>query len=158
MLNRFWKDERGVILSVEIVLLGTILVLGMIVGLVEVQSAVVAELGDLGDALGNLDQSYQVPGIVSFKHGGSCGNTSTCGIKAATSGASYRDRPDLCDCNAVIVCHSDHDHGEKGAFTNDRAAGGVTAHHGGGVHRGPVKAQRGEQKKRQPVPAVPRKK
>ena len=51
MLNRFWKDERGVILSVEIVLLGTILVLGMIVGLVEVQSAVVAELGDLGDAL-----------------------------------------------------------------------------------------------------------
>ncbi|MEO1981403.1 MAG: hypothetical protein ABGZ24_12870, partial [Fuerstiella sp.] len=80
MLNTFWKDEEGVILSAEIVLLGTILVLGMIVGLVEVQSAVVAEMSDLGDAIGNMNQSYQTPGIVSLKHIG------VCGIKAATYG------------------------------------------------------------------------
>ena len=35
MLKNLWNDESGVILSAEIVLVGTILVLGMIVGLVE---------------------------------------------------------------------------------------------------------------------------
>ena len=39
-----WNDESGVILSAEIVLIGTILVLGMIVGLVELQCSVIAEL------------------------------------------------------------------------------------------------------------------
>ncbi|MDG1897255.1 MAG: hypothetical protein P8J37_20355 [Fuerstiella sp.] len=161
MLKMFWKDEEGVILSAEIVLLGTILVLGMIVGLVEIQSAVVAEMSDLGDAIGNMDQSYQVPGIVSFKHGNSCGAIGvcgSCGIKAATHGASYSDRPDLCDCNSIIVCAPGHSRGEKGTLRNGGAVGGVPAYHGGEVHQGPARAQHGEHHKRQPVPSVPRQK
>ncbi len=98
MLQNLWNDESGVILSAEIVLIGTILILGMIVGLVELQCAVVGELSDLGDAFGNFDQSYQTSGIFSYKH--------RRGIKAATAGARYRDRPDQCDCNAIIVCIS----------------------------------------------------
>ena len=97
MLKNLWNDESGVILSAEIVLMGTILVLGMIVGLVELQVAVVGELSDLGDAVGNLDQSYRTSGILSLKNREG-------GIKALTSGAYYRDRPDECDCNAIIVC------------------------------------------------------
>ncbi len=168
MFNTFWKDEEGVILSAEIVLLGTILVLGMIVGLVEVQSAVVAEMGDLGDAIGNMDQSYQVPGIVSFNHGNNCGGIGASGIgasgigvsgiKAATHGASYSDRPDLCDCNSIIVCASGHSRGEQGTLRNRGAAGGVPAHHGGAVHRAPVRTEKNEHHKRQPVPAIPQKK
>ncbi len=96
MLKNLWNDESGVILSAEIVLVGTILVLGMIVGLVELQCAVVGELSDLGDAIGNLDQSYQTSSITSSK--------STGGYKAATSGASYYDKQDECDCNEIIVC------------------------------------------------------
>ncbi|HIF00468.1 MAG TPA: hypothetical protein EYG03_25410 [Planctomycetes bacterium] len=96
MLKNLWNDESGVILSAEIVLVGTILVLGMIVGLVELQCAVVGELSDLGDAIGNLDQSYQTSSITSSK--------STGGFKAATYGASYYDQRDECDCNAIIVC------------------------------------------------------
>jgi len=145
----FWKDEEGVILSAEIVMLGTILVLGMIVGLVEVQSAVVAEMSDLGDAIGNLDQSYQTPGIVSLKRNGFCG------IKAATYGASYNDRPDVCDCNALIVCDPRNSWGEKQAFGNCGAVGGVPAHHGRAVHPGAINADASEAGKRQPVPAVP---
>ena len=34
MLKRLWNDECGVILSAELVLIGTILVIWMIVGLV----------------------------------------------------------------------------------------------------------------------------
>ena len=58
-----WNDEYGVIMSAEIVLIGTILVLGMIVGLVELQFAVVFELNDLSSAIGNLDQSYSTSGL-----------------------------------------------------------------------------------------------
>jgi hypothetical protein len=158
MFNTFWNDEEGVILSAEIVLLGTILVLGMIVGLVEVQSAVVAEMSDLGDAIGNMDQSYQVPGIVSFKHGNNCGGIGVCGIKAVTHGASYSDRPDLCDCNSIIVCALGHSRGEQGTLRNRGAVGGVPAHHGGAVHRAPVRTEKNEHHKRQPVPAIPQKK
>lgn len=106
MLKKLWNDECGVILSAEIVIIGTILVIGMIVGLVELQSAVVAELSDIGDAIGNLDQSYQTSGLSSYKSSGR--------IKAATHGASYHDKPDICDCNAILVCDPSISRGEKG--------------------------------------------
>lgn len=109
MLNKLWNDENGVILSAEIVLIGTILVIGMIVGLVELQCAVVAEMSDLGDAIGNLDQSYTISGITSYKSQG--------GVKASTSGASYFDQSDEGDCNAIIVCDQSSSRGEK-SFAN----------------------------------------
>ena len=98
MLKTLWNDESGVILSAEIVLVGTILVLGMIVGLVELQCTVIGELSDLSSAFGNLDQSYQISGFASSKGGNQ--------FKARTFGARYTDRPDTCDCdnNLVIVC------------------------------------------------------
>lgn len=105
MLKTLWNDEAGVILSAELVLIGTILVIGMIVGLVELQCSVVDELNDLGDAIGNLDQSYITSGIVSFKESDQ--------IKAATAGARFRDFPDECDCNAVVVCADARAEGEK---------------------------------------------
>jgi hypothetical protein len=105
MMKSLWNDENGVILSAELVLIGTILVLGMLVGLVELQCAIVAELSDLGDALGNLDQSYVASGLTSVKGNGR--------IKAATAGASYDDRADTCDCNAIIICDQSTSRGEK---------------------------------------------
>ena len=86
-------------MSAEIVLDGTILVLGMIVGLVELQCAIIGELSDLSSAFGNFSQSYQVPGFASSKGGGQ--------FKARTYGASYTDLPDTCDCdqNLSIVCN-----------------------------------------------------
>jgi Flp pilus assembly pilin Flp len=105
MLKKLWNDEVGVILSAELVLILTILVIGMIVGLVELQCAVVAELSDLGDAIGNLDQSYVTSGITSVKNYG--------GIKAAVAGARYGDQADVCDCNSIIVCDPSTSAGEK---------------------------------------------
>jgi hypothetical protein len=105
MLNKLWNDEAGVILSAELVLIGTILVIGMVVGLVELQCAIVAELSDLGDAIGNFDQSYQTSGLLSVK--------STGGIKAVVFGSRFFDGPDICDCNAIIVCDPGIGGGEK---------------------------------------------
>ena len=103
MLKSLWNDESGVIMSAELVLIATILVLGMIVGLVELQVAVVAELSDLASAFGNLDQSYRLSGFTSRKQNGS--------IKARTHGAAYHDAVDDCDCDTpTLVCN---DSGEK---------------------------------------------
>lgn len=97
MIKALWNDEAGVILSAEIVLVGTILVIGMIVGLVELQCSVVDELNDLGEAIGSLNQSYITASVLSVKANGQ--------IKGATSGSSFFDRVDSCDGNeCAIIC------------------------------------------------------
>lgn len=104
VLKTLWNDESGVILSAELVLVCTILVLGLLVGMVELQCAIVGELSDLGSAFGNLNQSYNHSGFSSSKGAGQ--------FAARTYGAAYTDRADTCDCDAnlTIVCN---DPGEK---------------------------------------------
>ena len=52
MLRQLLHDESGFIISAELVLVATLLVIGMIVGMSEVQHAVVQELNDVADAIG----------------------------------------------------------------------------------------------------------
>ncbi len=58
MLNALKNDEDGFVVSAELVLVGTILVLGMIVGLTELSFNVNQELEDLGSAIGAINQTY----------------------------------------------------------------------------------------------------
>lgn len=83
MLRRLWNEDEGAILSSELVLFGTILVIGMITGLSSVQTSVVAELGDLANAIGSVNQSYFYSGVT-----GHC---------ATTVGSSWTDVADVCD-------------------------------------------------------------
>jgi Flp pilus assembly pilin Flp len=83
MMKKLWMDEGGATLSAELALIGTILVIGMVVGLSAVQDAVVAELADLGQAIANLDQSYSYHGVEG--HG------------ASSSGSIFTDALDFCD-------------------------------------------------------------
>lgn len=62
LANKLWHDEAGVIISAELVLILTIVVIGVIVGLVQLQHAVVAELNDIGLAMSHLNQSYAFAG------------------------------------------------------------------------------------------------
>jgi len=48
--RRLWNDEGGMILSSEVVLVGTILVIGAIAGLTSLQYAVTHELNDTARA------------------------------------------------------------------------------------------------------------
>jgi Flp pilus assembly pilin Flp len=63
LLRKLWKDEAGFIVSAELVLVATMLVIGMIVGLTVVRNQVVQELGDLGAALGMISQGYEYTGV-----------------------------------------------------------------------------------------------
>lgn len=82
-LYRLWGEDTGAIVSAEIVLIMTILVIGVIVGLKSVRDSVVSELADVAQAIANLDQSYSYSGVV--------------GHAAFTNGAQFIDRPDFCD-------------------------------------------------------------
>ena len=92
MLCKLWNDEAGFIVSAELVLVATILVIGMIVGLSEVQHAVVQELNDVGDAIGELNQTYGYTGLAARK---TVGGT----IKSFTVGSRFNDFGDECDNN-----------------------------------------------------------
>lgn len=83
MLTKFWNDEAGFVVSSELVLIGTILVLGVVVGLATVRDQVVQELGDLALAISNINQSYSFSGVT--------GHTSS------TAGSVFVDLTDFCD-------------------------------------------------------------
>lgn len=78
-----WTDERGMILSAEMIIIVTVVVLGLITGLACLQQAVVAELQDVGGALRGMNQSYGTPSF--FGCGKWWGRTSW------TSGSRYTD-------------------------------------------------------------------
>ena len=92
MFQRLWKDEAGAVISAEIVLVATILVIGMVVGLKSVRDSVVTELADIAQAIANIDQSYSYSGIL--------------GHATQTTGSFYFDQADFCDATATAV-HTD---------------------------------------------------
>ena len=55
-LKKLLDDEKGFVISIELVLIATILCLGMIVGLTEVSRAVTNELVDVANAYNNMNQ------------------------------------------------------------------------------------------------------
>ena len=61
-LKQLWADEAGFVISTELVLVATILVLSMVVGMKKISSQVLAEMSDVGNAIGFLDQSYSYAG------------------------------------------------------------------------------------------------
>ena len=56
--QRLWTDSSGFIISGDYILLTTILVIGMVVGVVTLRDQFVQELGDISDSIESLDQSY----------------------------------------------------------------------------------------------------
>ena len=98
MLQRLWNDEFGFIISAELVLVATILVIGIIVGMSEVQHAVVEELNDVGDAVGSLNQTYGYTGMSAKKHDGR--------LKSFFFGSRFNDMADDCDNNQCdLACN-----------------------------------------------------
>ena len=98
LLKALRQDEHGVILSTEIVIIGSLLVIGLITGLACLQKSVNGELQDLAGAIGALDQSYS---FSSFRkaatHGRCC---------AYTAGSSYSNCENEIEKRGDIVgCH-----------------------------------------------------
>ena len=107
MIRAFLNDENGFIVSAELVLVATLLVIGLIVGLSSIQHAVVAELNDVGDAIGSVNQSYLYTGFSKNKSYGR-------GFAAYTRGSSFNDTVDDCDNDQCdISCDAPVNEGPK---------------------------------------------
>ncbi len=83
ILNSLWNDDAGFIVSIELILIASIAVIGLIVGLTAVRDAVVAELSDVAGAIQDLNQCYSFNGVEG--HSGS------------TCGSDFTDSLDWCD-------------------------------------------------------------
>ena len=83
IITRLWNEEVGAIVSAEIMLVASILVLGVIVGLKSVRDSVVTELADVAQAFSNINQSYCYGGVS--------------GHDASSGGGHFTDRRDFCD-------------------------------------------------------------
>tara|TARA_R110000737_G_scaffold344610_1_gene371932 strand:- start:1746 stop:2135 length:390 start_codon:yes stop_codon:yes gene_type:complete len=57
------KKQGGFVMTSELLLLSTTVVIGLIVGLTTMRDAVTAEMEDVAEAIGSLDQSYAYDGI-----------------------------------------------------------------------------------------------
>lgn len=79
LMRELLADEQGFLISMELVLIATIAVLGLIVGLSCLANAVVGELQDVGWAVRSLNQSYYFGG---FR-----------GCKSWVPGSSFVNRP-----------------------------------------------------------------
>lgn len=97
----FWNDEAGFLISSELVIVATMLVVGLVVGYKAVQAAVVGELRDVGNAIGSLNQSYGMTGFKSYHRDGS--------VKAFSVGSAFIDREDKSD----FVHPHGHEHGHE---------------------------------------------
>ena len=97
LFSAFLRDETGFIVSAELVLVATIVVIGLVVGLSEVQHAVVQELNDVGDAIGSVNQGYFYGGLSAWKTFG--GGGGGWGVKSRTNGSFFIDSFDQCDWN-----------------------------------------------------------
>ena len=110
MVRQLLNDEAGFIVSAELVLVATILVIGMVVGLSEIQHAVVQELGDVGDAIGRVNQSFGYTGFSAEK-------SVLVGVgaqKSFTAGSIFADVSDDCDDNqCTLACDAPTAEGAK---------------------------------------------
>jgi Flp pilus assembly pilin Flp len=100
MLRKLFHDECGAVISAELVLVLTILVIGVIVGLSEVAVAVNTELNDISNAIGALDQSYFFTGFRKS------GDAVSAKVTSGVSGSRFTDAHDDCDKNVTcdLVC------------------------------------------------------
>jgi len=82
-LKMLWCDDRAFVVSTELVLIATILVIGMVVGLTTARDQVVQELADVAAAASRAEQAFSFSGIT--------------GHSASAAGSAFDDTVDFCD-------------------------------------------------------------
>ena len=83
MLKRLWADDAGFVVSTELVLASTLLVVGITIGQVTLRDVVITEISDTAEAIGEIDQSY------SF--------TSVTAHSSSVAGSLFVDALDFCE-------------------------------------------------------------
>jgi hypothetical protein len=83
MFLRLWNEETGAILSAEVMLVASILVVGVIAGLASLRDSIVTELADVAQAVANVNQSFSFSGVS--------------GHHTFSGGGCFEDNIDFCD-------------------------------------------------------------
>lgn len=83
IVRKLSADDRGFIVSVELVLLATVILLGLLTGMTAIRDSVISEMSDVAGAVQDLNQSYRIYGVR--------------GHSASTAGMDFLDRTDFCD-------------------------------------------------------------
>jgi hypothetical protein len=83
LMLRLWSDEAGFVISSELILIAAILVMGLLTGLATIRDQVVQEMGDVADAVSELQQDMEWAGTT--------GHTST------VAGTTFTDQNDFCE-------------------------------------------------------------
>ena len=92
--QKLWNDDAGFIVSIELILIATIAIIGLITGMTAVRDAVVSEMSDVAGAVQDLNQCYSFNGVT--------------GHSASTCGSDYIDATDHCDDNDDIAGQADN--------------------------------------------------
>jgi Flp pilus assembly pilin Flp len=90
MLSKLWNDDCGALIATEWVFFVTILVLGIITGLIAVRQGIKSELTEVAQAIMALNQSYSFSGEVNCESstGGSSATDTTNTISETSVAAS----------------------------------------------------------------------
>ncbi|MDA1213417.1 MAG: hypothetical protein O2955_12950 [Planctomycetota bacterium] len=82
-IKKLWSDDAGFVVTSELILVGTVLVIGLTIGLTSLRDQVVQELADLAISIGSVNESYSYSGIT--------GHTSS------VAGSIFEDNFDYCE-------------------------------------------------------------
>jgi hypothetical protein len=104
------RSQGGFIVTIELLILATVLVLGLIVGWTSLRDSVLAELGDLSESIGSLNQGYQITSVIN--------NAKT----ASTAGSAFTDLADDRTSSDLIDTNSGNSEAEY-TFTAPPATG-----------------------------------
>jgi len=96
-IRKLWSDDAAFVVSADLILISTILVIGVLVGLVTLRDQVVQELGDLATAVGNLNQSYSFAGstVTVTDRKGTATTDDDEDLTFTVAGSSFADKTDL---------------------------------------------------------------
>jgi hypothetical protein len=78
-----WRDEAGFVISTEMTMVASVLVIGLTAGAVTIRDQVVQELADTAMAISSFNQSMSFSAVT--------------GCNASTAGTDFADHNDLCD-------------------------------------------------------------
>ncbi|MCA9176760.1 MAG: hypothetical protein KDB14_19865 [Planctomycetales bacterium] len=96
LIGALIRDERGMVASSELVMLVTLLAIGLIVAAKSFRDSAVTEFADFAQAIGNFDQSYNVPDILIDDMG-----TPDPADDVILVGSGFADARDYCDVSAA---------------------------------------------------------
>jgi hypothetical protein len=100
MFRKLWLDEGGGLLTAEFILVVTICLCSVGAGWTSLYAKVSAELGDIGAAVGSLNQSFSSSGVAVISHSGT-----HLGFDLwRWSGSTFLDQSDFCDCDPDCAC------------------------------------------------------